>query len=91
MNTQKTIKLKSGVTLDKGIPVSEWKVNGSDSLCRLATGQVVRVTSAFKEPSIDSLEKWSEGIAKAIDGAQVEPDGYSPDGAPSWLLVCGLI
>ena len=91
MNTKKEVKLKTGEIVPKGTKVTEWKVNGNDSLCRLATGNVVRVTSVFKEPSIASLEEWSEGIAEAVDGAQVEPDGYSPNGAPSWLLVCGLI
>jgi hypothetical protein len=91
MKTQKEVKLKTGEIVPKGTKVTEWKVNGNDSHCRLATGNVVRVTSVFKEPSIASLENWSCGIAKAVDGAKVEPDGYSPDGAPSWLLVCGLI
>jgi hypothetical protein len=91
MNTQKEVKLKTGEIVPKGTKVTEWKVNGNDSHCRLATGNVVRVTSVFKEPSVASLENWGGGLAKAVDGAQVEPDGYSPDGAPSWLLVCGLI
>ena len=96
MKTQKAIRL-SGVThledsiVPKGTEVMEWNVDGKTNRCRLVTGQVVRVDSAFNVPSVASLEKWSEGIAKAVDGAQVEPDGYSPDGAPSWLLVCGLI
>jgi hypothetical protein len=91
MNTQKEVKLKTGEIVPKGTKVIEWKVAGNVSHCRLATGNVVRITSVFKEPSDASLEKWSEGLAKAVDGAQVDPDGYSPDGAPSWLLVCGLI
>jgi hypothetical protein len=28
---------------------------------------------------------------EALDGSTVEPDGYSPDGAPSYLLALGLI
>lgn len=91
MKTQKEVKLKTGEIVPKGTTVTEWKVNGLDSLCRLATGNIVRVKSVFKEPSLATLEKWSDGVSKAVDGARVEPDGYSPDGAPSWLLVCGLI
>ncbi len=42
----------------------------------------------FKEPSLRTLEKWSsDGIAKSVTGHRVEPDGYGPDGSPSWLLV----
>lgn len=45
-----------------------------------------------KPPSLATLEKWSnDGVAKAVDGSRVEPDGISGSGAPSWLLVMGLI
>jgi len=43
-------------------------------------------------PSLRTMEKWSDdGVAKSIDGARVEPDGFSPSGAPSWMLVVGVI
>jgi hypothetical protein len=43
-------------------------------------------------PSMKSLEHWvSEGFAKTVTGKKVEPDGYGPDGSPSWLLVLGMI
>jgi len=43
-------------------------------------------------PSLKTMEKWSnDGAAKSIDGARVEPDGFSPSGAPSWMLVVGVI
>ncbi len=46
----------------------------------------------FVEPSVRTLKKWSsDGIAKSVTGHRVEPDGYGPDGSPSWLLVFGLI
>ena len=44
-----------------------------------------------KEPSMASLERMSDGIAKSVTGKTVEPDGYGPDGSPSWLLVLGFI
>lgn len=45
-----------------------------------------------KRPSENTLWKWSdEGIAKAVDGCRVEPDGKCKHGYPSWLLVEGLI
>jgi hypothetical protein len=43
-------------------------------------------------PSLRTLEKYSEnGIARAMDGCKVEPDGTCMHGAPSWLLKMGLI
>lgn len=44
-----------------------------------------------KPPSIRTMEKWmDDGVARAVDGARVEPDGVSPDGAPSWISVIGF-
>lgn len=52
----------------------------------------VRVQSAFRAPSIKTMEKWSEeGIAKSIGGKRVEPDGHDENGLPSWMLVMGII
>lgn len=44
-----------------------------------------------KPPTIKTLEKYSDCIAKSVTGKRVEPDGYGPDGSPSWLLVLNLI
>jgi len=45
-----------------------------------------------KTPSARQMERWMDtGSAKAIDGSRVDPDGYSSSGAPSWLLVLGMI
>lgn len=45
-----------------------------------------------RPPSMGTLNRWmDDGVAKAVDGARVEPDGFSPAGAPSWLLAMGLI
>jgi hypothetical protein len=51
-----------------------------------------KMTGINKPPTINTLEKWSfDGIAKSVTGKKVEPDGYSYDGSPSWLLVVGVI
>ena len=43
-------------------------------------------------PSLTTLNKWSyDGIARAVDGCRVEPDGTCEHGAPSWLLALGYI
>jgi hypothetical protein len=38
------------------------------------------------------MQKWlDDGVAKAVDGCKVEPDGVCEHNAPSWLLKLGLI
>ena len=45
-----------------------------------------------KPPTIKTLQKYSwDGIAKTVTGCKTEPDGYGPDGSPSWMLVVGII
>jgi len=52
----------------------------------------VRVSSAFRAPSVSTLEKWSnDGVCKSVLGKRVEPDGEDENGSPSWLLALGLI
>lgn len=44
----------------------------------------------LKEPSVQTMERWSnDGVAKALDGCRVEPDGTCPHGFPSWILYLG--
>jgi hypothetical protein len=46
--------------------------------------------SGLKIPSLRQLEKWlSDGICGTPDGYIVEPDGYSPNDWPSWLIIVG--
>ena len=95
MKTQKEIKLKDGSTLAKGLPVTF--IAGKDSRCLVHSPAhpeplQVRITSAFKAPSMASLERWSmDSVCKSVTGKRVEPDGHGSDGSPSWLLVFGLI
>ena len=43
-------------------------------------------------PSMNTMEKWvSDGVAKAIDGCRVEPDGICEHGFPSFLLALDWI
>jgi len=50
------------------------------------------VTGALKPPGQKSLEKQTlGGIARTVTGATIEPDGYGPDGAPSWPLAMGVM
>ncbi len=46
----------------------------------------------LKEPSLATMERWScDGVARALDGCKVEPDGTCPHGFESWLLKLGVI
>lgn len=93
MRTQKEIKLKIGITLPKGLNV-EFKPD-SPSRCFVfheGNKYQVRISSAFKAPSMGKLEKMSDdGICCSIAGNNVEPDGWDSEGSPSWLLALGLI
>lgn len=45
-----------------------------------------------KPPTLNTLYKQdSNGIVATPTGKRVEPDGYGPDGSPSWMLCLGLI
>ena len=93
--TAKAILLKDGSTLPKGLPVSF--IEGKDSRCLVHSPNhseplQVRITSAFKAPSMSLLERWAyESVVRTPTGKRVEPDGYGEDGSPSWLLVMGFI
>jgi len=44
------------------------------------------------EPTFDTCMKWEyDGVAEAIDGCRVEPDGTCPHGYVSWLVAKGMI
>lgn len=46
-----------------------------------------------KMPSPRTLEKWEweGGYCLTVTGHKTEPDGFGPDGSPSWMLVAGII
>jgi len=95
MKTNKEIKLKDGTTLPKGMPVTFIPEKASRCLVHSpnhATPLQVRISSAFKAPTIKSLERWSnEGGCKTPTGKWTECDGYGSDGSPSWMLALGMI
>lgn len=94
MTTQKEIKLKDGSILPKGLPVTFLQDNPSRCLVRGARAEPyrVRVTSAFKTPSMAELEESAnDGVCPSIAGETVEPDGWDSHGSPSWLLAFGVI
>ena len=94
IKTQKEIKLKTGETLPKGLAVSFIPENWSRCLVQGSRIEPyrVRISSAFKTPSMEELEEWvNDGVCESIAGERVEPDGWDEHGSPSWLLAMGLI
>ncbi len=64
----------------------------------LRATRVVNASKTFsggftKEPSSKSMQKWEweGGFCKTVTGHKTEPDGFGPDGSPSWMLALGLI
>lgn len=44
------------------------------------------------QPTLRTIERWAwDGVARATDGCEVEPDGICPHGHPSWMIRLGVI
>jgi len=67
--------------------------NAQDEVKSTTITSAYRKFSGFnKPPTTKTLEKYSwDGVAKTPTGHRTEPDGYGPDGSPSWLLVIGVV
>lgn len=92
--TKKEIKLKDGNTLPKGCPVTF--IPNEARICLVQGDRTkpykIRVSSAFRAPSLNSLEEQSnDGVCNSVLGERVEPDGWDCHGSPSWLLALGMI
>ena len=76
----RVIKIKDGITLDT-LKESGYFIKHPDT-----------IVCSSVPPQNATMEKWVEnGIARAIDGCKVEPDGTCPHNKPSWLIAMGLI
>jgi len=101
---KKDFRTKKGTEYRKGdrVTVDEY-VNKYPYLVRFSTddGRKVALPASAahkfiqgfpKPPSERTMMNWmSRGVAISLDGKRVEPDGYSPAHAPSWMLVMGVI
>ena len=75
------------VTIPEGTEVSAGNVLDAN-----LTFKTRKFSTFFKPPTMKTLEKYSlDSVAKSVTGKRCEPDGYGPDGSPSWLLVLGMI
>jgi hypothetical protein len=101
----KEIKFKNGLVVPVGtnlnatftvgqlvVELTGGTAGGIPMSFKLRCSSLPRYFTRFKNPSLNTLEKWSsEGISKSMLGNRVEPDGYDSEGSPSWLLVAGLV
>jgi len=84
----------SSLTTDQ-VKVDAWHAAHKahiDAGCPTCTGRLAtrRWERNLKHPSLQTMERWScDGVAKALDGCRVEPDGTCKHGMPSWLLYLG--
>jgi len=60
---------------------------------RISIAKLHKYVSGFgKPPGMAKLERMaSDGVATTPTGKRVEPDGYGPDGSPSWLMALGFV
>lgn len=103
---KRAIQANNGKIIPAGSPVKvEWSderhrlavsgigLNGEPTTVYLSPGKASDYLTGFKaQPSDKALERASfDGVCPTLTGARVEPDGYGPDGMPSWLVALGLI
>lgn len=96
-----SLKLKDGTSYAAGLSAVVAFVGNGSTLATLTIGgrtfrirasKLCKYVTGFDRPSQQDLEEWSEDSGcETISGDWVEPDGWGPDGAPSWLLALGLI
>lgn len=71
-----------------------YKRNTQLAVVKVPVGAVAQAPkpSEPKRPSIATMQRWMmDGVAKATDGCEVEPDGTCEHGKPSWLIQEGII
>lgn len=95
--------LANGTRYVKTITARQWKLFGqrkADLTLEQWTASKVAFYDALPQwakgisacPTIATLERWSnDGVAMTPDGQRIEPDGTAANGAPSWLLLVGVI
>jgi hypothetical protein len=98
-----SLKLKDGTVLQAGekATVRFDEANPAMAIVDFASRPNTRISTKYLEgifgkpfmkmPTWSAIEKMGDGIAKSVTGKKVEPEGFGPDGSPSWLLVLGLV
>ena len=99
--TETAIAFKDGRMIPKGSGVlidwAEYPSRGSvviydEKEYRMSGWGIGQMLCADEPPSRNQVEEWVyDSVCPTPTGHEVEPDGYGPDGCPSWLLLMGLI
>jgi hypothetical protein len=66
---------------------------GGERDYRIKMSNLPKYFKGFTIPSWKTIEKWEfdQSMCKTPVGTKVEPDGWDPDGWPSWMLILGII
>ena len=95
IKTIQPLNLKDGGHIPQGSTIQFVRHSESDHIGVFSyNGRELEMQyrKVIKNPSDRSLEKWTiDSVCKSVFGNNVEPDGYGPEGEPSWLLAVGLI
>jgi len=97
-----SLKLKDGTTYSSGLSTVVAFLGNGSILATLTIGgrtfkirasKLCKYVTGFDRPSQSDLEGWvsDDGGCETVSGDWVEPDGWGPDGAPSWLLALRMI
>jgi hypothetical protein len=94
------VKLKDGTVIPEGSTISvQWSefpagvnlVTWNGRELKLS-GRSIGKALAGELPTNDDMEDWvCDSICDTPTGHSVEPDGWGPDGVPSWLMLAGVI
>ena len=95
--------LANGTRYVKTFGSNKWKLYGTCKTTVLLEEWIAAKRALFNSlpawaknvksfPTLRTMECWSnDGVAMTVDGQRIEPDGVASNGAPSWLLVVGVI
>ena len=46
----------------------------------------------YDTPRLETLQSWTwASVVETLDGSSIEPDGWTYDGCPSWLLALNIV
>jgi hypothetical protein len=99
LKTGKLLSVRSDRAVLYRTPFSGWKVYGKvrkdlplEEVVRFVQERPKRYREMRSIPSFETLRHWEwDGVAEALDGCTVEPDGVCPHGEPSWLRALHII
>ena len=77
-----------------GASVAVWHrppADGGPRTLKLGARHLGRLV-AGRLPTLEECQEWTfDSVCETPSGDTVEPDGWSADGEPSWLLILGLL